>query len=154
MSHPDAIPWSDGRVGEAIELLSRIAGRPGADPDHLDAASEALDRLFAALGTEDVGELLAQAVERGALSEDQAAYALGVAPWCGGTNGAELQPRLERWLEEAADPLRIGLALAQPTFPFRDAGRMAEVLRTVTARHPQFSARCGELIASRAAQGT
>lgn len=138
------------KVRAIIEKLAHHL--PGADAD-LPATSDCIEELFTELGTEDIGETIAEAVEQKILTEDQGRWFLGVAVWSGETNGAELQPTIERWLEAALDSLRIGLALDQDVFPFGSLSEMTLVLNRVMNRHPQHAARCRQLIEQRRKQG-
>jgi hypothetical protein len=114
--------------------------------------ADCIDALFSALQSEDIGDLVANAVHTGNLSSEQAERILSVSVWCGSENGAPLHRAIERWLEEASDPVRVRLALAQATFPFRDRQRMEAVLTRVAARYPQFADEIRAMIARRKAQ--
>ncbi len=123
---------------------------PESDPT---AASDALEALFTEIGSEDIGELLIGAVERGWLSEAQARWLVGVAMWSGTTEGSQLHATLERWLDEAPDSLRVGLALESGVFHFREHTQMTHVLTRVMQHYPQYTARCRQLIEQRRQQG-
>jgi hypothetical protein len=138
------------KVRAIIEKLAHHV--PGADAD-VTAASGCVEELFRELGNEDIGETIAEAVERKALTEDQGRWFLGVAVWSGETNGADLQPTIERWLEEAQDSVRLRLALDQGVFPFRSLAEMTRVLTRITSRYPQHAERCKQLIERRRQQG-
>lgn len=147
-------PLSNPAVRAIIEKMARYPFNPtGANAD-MHAIADNIEDLFREVGTEDVGEVMAAAVEQGLISPAQGGQFLEIATWGGNTNGAHLQPTIERWLEEAKDPLRIGLALAQPTFPFRSLDRMTTVLSGVGEAHPQYIARVRQLIDRRRQQGT
>ena len=142
-------PKEASKVRASIEQLAHHV--PGPDAD-LTATSGCIEELFRELGHEDIGEPIAEAVERGILTQDQGRWFVGVAVWSGQTNGADLRPTLERWLEEARDSLRIGLALDQDIFPFRSLGEMTRVLTPIMTRHPQHAERCRQLIENRGKQ--
>jgi hypothetical protein len=109
--------------------------------------------LFQKLGSEDIGNIVANAVTSGILSLEQGYKFLGISMWGGSTNGAQLHSTLEKWLEEGNDPIRIGLALSQGIFPFSDIKKMNKVLSEITNRHPQFSNIINEKIKRREIQG-
>ena len=108
-----------------------------------------MEELFALQGREDVGELLVEAVREGILSPSQAELALGIGTWSGRTNGADLQPTVERWLEEAQDHLEVRLALSIGVYPFETAEQMESVLARVADRMPALAEECGQKIVSR-----
>jgi hypothetical protein len=116
--------------------------------------SDLLGELFKLLKTEDIGELVAKAVEDDLLTQAQGGEILGIAVWSGETNGAELQLTIERWLEEAKNPIRVGLALSLGIFPFISGAQMNEVLQRVADRFPQYAQQCRDMIRRRSAQGT
>jgi len=137
-----------------IGAMAGLALTSEGNLEDLDAASDALEALYEALGTEDVGEPLAEAVRDGRLTPERGRALLDVVPWTGRSNGAALQPTLERWLAEANDPLRVELALGQSTFPFASLKDMQRHLREVARRMPRFRSRCEALIDRRQRQGT
>ena len=144
-------PQEPSAATEAI--LRRMAALGTGDDDAIvQQYADCIDALFSALHSEDIGDLVANAVHTGKLSPGQAEQILGVSVWCGSENGAPLHRAIERWLEEASDPVRVRLALAQATFPFRDRQRMEEVLTGVAARYPQFADEIGAMIERRRTQ--
>jgi hypothetical protein len=125
------------------------------DEEHLDlqGISDYIEALFQELNTEDLGDLVADAVTYKVFSQKQGNKFLNVSVWGGQTNGAELHTTLEKWLEQGNDPVRIELALAQSTFPFLTKEKMSDVLRIIAKRYPQFANTVNEMIDRREAQG-
>lgn len=114
-----------------------------------DELCSAIENLMVVLGSEDIADLVADAVSAGRTSLDEADIYLGVAAWSGTENGASMQRTLESWLRDSHDVGRIHLALYSEYYPFRDADEMVAVLSDVAQRFPQFRERCAELIATR-----
>lgn len=140
-------------VRAIIEKMARLQYDPdGVDTD-VEGISDCLLLLFEKLGTEDVGEVVASAVHDGLITQLQGGDFLGIATWSGSTNGAQLRPTTERWLEEGNDPIRIGLALALDTFPFLEGEKMNAVLSRIARKYPQYSAICRRKIIRRQQQG-
>lgn len=134
-------------------IIERLAHHVPSDDADVAATSDCIGELFREHGNEDIGEIIAEAIEHKVLTAEQGRWFLGVATWSGETNGADLQPTIERWLEEAQDSLRIGLSIGQCVFPFRSLAEMTRVLARVISRHPQHAARCRQLIEQRQKQG-
>lgn len=130
-------------------LARLLAVRPLMDGGPTDALCAAIDDLMAALDSEDIAGIVADAVARGLTTLAHAEYYLGVATWSGTENGASMQRTLEAWLRAGDDPLRVHLALHAEVYPFPDAVEMAAVLAEVARRLPRFRERCAELIARR-----
>lgn len=122
------------------------AGHYGGLADELCAA---IENLMVVLGSEDIADLVADAVAAGRASLDDAEEYLGVAVWSGAENGASMLRTLESWLRDSDDVVRIHLALHSECYPFRDPEEMVAVLSDVAQRFPQFQERCAELIATR-----
>jgi hypothetical protein len=140
---------TDPEVRRIVEKMAALNFDPGHDSYQIEDISMLMEELFVLQGREDVGELLVEAVREGILSPSQAELALGIGTWSGATNGADLQPTMERWLEEAEDHLKVQLSLSIGVYPFREAGKMASVLARVAARMPAFAEVCGRLVESR-----
>ena len=153
MSQEARDPLSDPEVRALVEKMAQLRFGPHGATTDVEGISDCLEALFAKLGTEDVGELVASAIASGLLTQAQGGASLVIAAWSGRTNGGQLRPTIERWLEEGQDPIRVGLALAQDTFPFSDLERMTQVLSRIASRHPQYAAACRGLIARRQQQG-
>lgn len=115
--------------------------------------SDCIEEIFKELNTEDIGDLIADAVHDKLITQAQGEAFLNVSVWSGCTNGGHLQIAIEKWLEQANDPVRIQLALAQGAFPFRSLETMAEKLLLIEDHYPQFSVKINEIIQSRQAQG-
>ncbi|MEV0404804.1 hypothetical protein [Actinoallomurus sp. NPDC050550] len=114
-----------------------------------DGLCAAIENLMVVLGSEDIADLVADAVVAGRTSLDDADIYLGVAAWSGTENGASMQRTLESWLRDGEDVVRVHLALHSECYPFRDANEMVSVLSDLAQRLPQFRERYAELIASR-----
>lgn len=140
-------------VQAIIEKMAKLQYDPDGVNTDVEGVSDCLLILFDKLGTEDVGEVVASAVHEGLISQLQGADFIGIATWSGRTNGAQLLPTTERWLEEGTDPIRIGLALSQATLPFSDSEKMNEVLSRIASQYPQYSAICWRKITGRQQQG-
>lgn len=134
---PDHI--SGRKVQALIAELAQYPIAPDGSAKNLEEISSHLELLFIELGTEDIGEVVADAVHRGLLTQQQGGAYLNIAVWSGRTNGAQLQPTIERWLEEGKDPTRVGLALAQGTFPFIDSKAMSRILLRIASGYPEFA---------------
>lgn|GEM_PF-3686692 len=149
-------PLHDPLSKPAILAVVAEMARAPFDPLGIDTdvvrMSDLLERLFAQMGTEDVGELIAGAIDGDLLMPAQGRQFLGIAIWSGQTNGAQLQPTLERWLEEASDSVRVDLALAQSIFPFSSLEHMTAVLLRVGERYPAYLARCNQIVERRRQQ--
>lgn len=145
---PAEIP---ARARAVLDRLSSLK----VDPEHLDVGtiSDTIEELFSELGTEDVGDVIADSVTQGLLSQEQANKALEIAIWSGETNGLELSNTIERWLLTGDDPVRIAIALTQPIFPFATLEAMRSVLSKVAARWPQFAEPLNAMIERRREQG-
>lgn len=147
-----------GLVPEVREILKSLKSlkslaRPSVDPDQagapLEAISAQMEELFRLRGHEDVGEWLVDAVHEGFLHAAQAEQALSIGTWSGATNGADLQPTLERWLVDGDDPLKVRLALSIGVYPFEEEEEMARVLTRIAVRRPAFAEKCQAMIGSR-----
>jgi hypothetical protein len=147
-------PPTDPAVRAVITKMSHLPIDPHGEKTDVVGISDLLVELFTVLNSEDVGEVVASAVEEGIFTQEQGGEILGISVWSGETNGADLQPTVERWLEEPNSPIRVGLALAQGIFPFSSAEHMNEVLLRVSSRFPQYSAVCSEIVRRRHEQGT
>lgn len=134
-----------------LERLSRFK----TDPEHLDleGVSDCVEALFREIGSEDVGEITADAVSRGLLSQAQGNKIIEVSMWCGQTEGKQLSATIERWLEEGADPIKVELALAQAVFPFSTQTTMAGRLLPIAKRFPHLATLINEMIERRRSQG-
>lgn len=119
----------------------------------LQGISDYVEALFQELNTEDLGDLIADAVTYKVFSQKQGNKFLDVSVWGGQTNGAELHTTLEKWLEQGNDPVRIELALAQSTFPFLSKEKMSNVLQMIARKYPQFAQTIDEMIKRREIQG-
>lgn len=97
-----------------------------------------IESLFEVMGHEDPCEVMATAIEQGLLTQAQGRAYLGMAVWCGWTNGGQIFPTMERWLEEGANLIRVDLALDASFIPFRDQEERKVVLSRVMERFPQF----------------
>jgi hypothetical protein len=150
-------PASNLLLNPAVRaVVIKMAGLPFDAEGHktdVPGIADCLEDLFALLGNEDVGEVVATAVSNGLMTQEQGREVLGIAIWSGQTNGAQLQPTLERWLEAADEPMHIGLALAQGIFPFRDIDRMTEVFARIIERFPEYAATCQGMVRRRREQG-
>jgi hypothetical protein len=152
MTDTTSDPLSNSAVRAIVEEIGRlVAGHERVTVD-LDGIPRSIDDLFEALQSEDIGEPVARAVEEGLLTQVQAGDLLNIALWSGESNGAELRPTIERWLEEASDPIRVGVALEHETYPFRTLEAMFAVLSRVSGLYPQYAARIGQLIEERRQQ--
>ncbi len=138
-------------VKSIVDKLSRFK----TDPDQLDleGISDSIEALFREIGSEDPGEIIAYAVSRGLLTQEQGNKVLQVAMWSGQTNGKELNVTLEKWLEEGTNPIKIELALAPSVFPFSTQTKMADVLTSIARRFPHLAPPIHEMIKRREAQG-
>lgn len=145
---------TENAIKAVITKMSHLPIDPHGNKTDVVGISDLLVELFNLLKSEDVGEVVASAVESGLLTQEQGGEILGIAVWSGETNGAALQPTVERWLEEANSPIRVGLALAQGIFPFSNAVRMSEVLQRVSSRFPQYASISREMVRKRQEQGT
>lgn len=144
----------ENAIKTVITKMSQMPIDPHGNKTDVVGISDLLVELFNLLKSEDVGEVVAGAVESGLLTQEQGCEILGIAVWSGETNGADLQPTIERWLEEANSSIRIGLALAQGIFPFSNAVRMSEVLERVSSCFPQYASICHEMVRKRQEQDT
>lgn len=140
---------TDPEVRSILESMAVLNFDASHDGYQIGDISMLMEKLFALQGREDVGELLVEAVREGILSPSQTELALGIGTWSGATNGADLQPTVERWLEEANDHLKIRLSLSIGVYPFKTAEKMESVLAKVVDRMPAFAEECGRMIASR-----
>jgi hypothetical protein len=138
-------------VKSIVDKLSRFK----TDPDQLDleGISDSIEALFLEIGSEDPGNIIADAVSCGTLTQAQGNKILEVAMWSGQTNGKELNVTLEKWLEEGTDPIKIELALAPSVFPFSTQEKMANVLTSIAQRFPHLAPPIHEIIKRREAQG-
>jgi hypothetical protein len=114
-----------------------------------DELCSAVDHLMLMLGSEDIADVVADAVAAGRTSLDHAEIYLGVATWSGIEKGASMQHTLDSWLRDGDDVIRIHLALHSEYYPLGGAAEMVAVLTDVAERFPQFQQRCAELIACR-----
>ena len=140
--------------GDEANILSQMALFE-VDDDRLDieGISELIEALFQKLGSEDVGNIVANAVNSRIFSLEQGRKFLEISMWSGSTNGAQLNSTLEMWLEEGNDPVRIDLALHQGIFPFSDKEKMSGFFSKIKNRYPQFSDFINEKIKRRDIQG-
>jgi hypothetical protein len=138
-------------VKAIVEKLSRFK----TDPGHLDlqGVSDCVEALFQEIGSEDVGEITADAVSRGLLSQAQGNKIIEVSMWCGRTEGKQLSATIERWLEDGIAPVKIELGLAQSVFPFSTQTRMVVVLSPIAKRFPHLAPQINKMIERRRAQG-
>lgn len=119
----------------------------------LQSISDCIEDLFEKLNNEDIGDIIAEAVNENLISQEQGERFLNISIWCGSTNGSQLHMTIENWLEQTTDPIRIQLALALDTFPFKSFEKMEKVLFSIAHRYPQFSELIKEVIQRRKAQG-
>jgi hypothetical protein len=141
-----------GNSHEIEGLISRLSGLqldPTREGYSVDDIADVVEKLFVALGTEDLAAVIEDAVRQGALTVAAGAQVLGVAEWCGTRGGAEQVATLHRWLRDASDPVRLGLALGQDWYPFSTDKEMRAALSDIARRFPELGARCSELIAKR-----
>ncbi|MBM7844857.1 hypothetical protein [Herpetosiphon giganteus] len=62
--------------------------------------------------------------------------------WWTSDEGSALLRTTEGWLREGTNLRRIQIALAQDTFPFRDANEMFRVLEGIAQRFPEVADTC------------
>ncbi|MGC4065069.1 MAG: hypothetical protein QM784_10580 [Polyangiaceae bacterium] len=139
------------RMRRALERILRLCLDESSPDYDVTTVSDYIEVLFAEVGREDISSIIAGAVSAGAISLEKGATVIGVAAWSGNENGASAQLTLETWLRDSADPVEVGLALAQNVMPFADYEECLRVLDLVGQRFPQYGERCADLIAARRA---
>lgn len=137
-------------VGAIIKRLSELALDPKDPRYSVEHVAEVLDELFIVLGSENITGVIEHAVRTGTLSLAEGALVLGVGQWSGNEGGRSQVATLYRWLLDADDVVRVGLALQQDWFPFATASEMIKRLAIVERKFPQFLPRCRAMVAARA----
>jgi hypothetical protein len=123
------------------------------EPYDVVSISDCIEAIYKELNTEDIGELIADAVHDKLITQAQGEAFLNVSVWSGCTNGSQLHITIEKWLEEANDLVRIQLALAQGTYPFNSLEKMTKILLSIVDHYPQFSEKINGMIGRRKIQG-
>ncbi|WP_326593018.1 hypothetical protein [Streptomyces sp. NBC_01294] len=77
---------------------------------------------------------------------------LNVAVWSGTDNGASMKHRLDAWVREAQDTVRLKMALHHEYYPLPARAEMASVLARIALRFPEHKAICEHRIAGRDGQ--
>lgn len=152
MKHTMSNQIIDPKIRTVIKTLSQFEVDPIGMNTDVEGISMNIEMLFDLLSSEDIGEIIASSVDEGIISQMQGSEFLGIATWSGKSNGAQLQPTLERWLEAGNDLTRIGLSLTQGIFPFYTFEKMADVLMNIATNHPQYAELCVEKINRRRQQ--
>ncbi|MGW4510044.1 hypothetical protein ACWENO_35935 [Streptomyces sp. NPDC004436] len=130
-------------------MLKRLSEEDDADfPDEL---FDRVDDLIDAYGADDVAEIVAEAVEAGQASVEQAIVFLNVAAWSGTDNGASMKSTLDEWVREADDAVRLGIALHHECYPLPTRAEMIAKLAEIARRFPEHRAICERHIADRPA---
>ncbi|MGW6217996.1 hypothetical protein [Streptomyces sp. NPDC055109] len=121
-----------------------------ADPDHPPAeVYEAVEGVMAALGSDDIADVVAEGVAAGRISMQQAQAYIGVAVWSGVDNGNSMRRTLDGWLQSMDDAMRVALALHSDIYPLPTRAEMASVLKRVGERFPEHRPTCQYLTAIR-----
>ncbi|MFI8287602.1 macro domain-containing protein [Streptomyces sp. NPDC085614] len=110
---------------------------------------EAVEELIAAHGSDDVGDLVADAVAAGRIDRERGAALLNVAAWSGTDNGTALGRTLTGWLRAGDDAVRVHLALHHETFPFPTRGEMLARLPGLANRFAEHRALVERSLAGR-----
>lgn len=104
--------------------------------------SDAVARIVDQIGEDQLPDRVAGAVDLGMFTPDEGALLIGVASYSTDDEGSRIQLVLERWLEANADEIRVGMALAHGTVPFRVPSHRVDVLTAVARRFPRFADKC------------
>ncbi|WP_222723626.1 hypothetical protein, partial [Streptomyces sp. MS191] len=119
------------------------------DGGHSRELHEAVEELIAAHGSDDVGDLVADAVAAGRIDRERGAALLNVAAWSGTDNGTALGRTLTGWLRAGDDAVRVHLALHHETFPFPTRGEMLARLPGLANRFAEHRALVERSLAGR-----
>ncbi|MFD7912839.1 hypothetical protein ACFV30_19305 [Streptomyces sp. NPDC059752] len=138
-------------VDEALDRLCAIQVSDQDDADFPDELFDRVDDLLDAYGADDVAEIVAEAVEAGQASVEQAIVFLNAAAWSGTDNGASMNSTLDTWVRKADDAVRLGIALHHEYYPLPTRAEMATKLAEIARRFPEYRAICERHIAGRSA---
>ncbi|MFJ6482290.1 hypothetical protein ACIQK6_19535 [Streptomyces sp. NPDC091682] len=136
------------------EALARLCAVHVPERDDADLPDELFDRvddLIDAYGADDVAGIVAEAVEAGRATLEQAIVFLNVAAWSGTDNGASMTLTLDEWVRKADDTLRLGIALHHEYYPLSTSTEMLAKLTEIALRFPEHRAICERRIADRPA---
>ncbi|MFE2267762.1 hypothetical protein ACFXB4_00820 [Streptomyces lavendulae] len=136
-------------VGEALDRLCAVQVSEEDDADCPDELFDRVDDLIDAYGADDVAEIVAEAVEAGQASVEQAIVFLNVAAWSGTDNGASMKSTLDEWVRKADDAVRLGIALHHECYPLPTRAEMIAKLGEIARRFPEYRAICERHIADR-----
>ncbi|GLX38354.1 hypothetical protein Sros01_44270 [Streptomyces roseochromogenus] len=136
-------------VGEALDRLCAVQVSEEDDADFPDELFDRVDDLIDAYGADDVAEIVAEAVEAGHASVEQAIVFLNVAAWSGTDNGASMKSTLDKWVRKADDAVRLGIALHHECYPLPTRAEMIAKLGEIARRFPEYRAICERHIADR-----
>ena len=130
-------------------LWKHVRGRcldPNARAYDLTALSDALGRLIAEVGNDELPDRIATLIGNGIFTPTEGSLLIDVASYSTDDEGSRIRRVLEQWLEAGANEARIALALSPGTIPFRSRARRVAVLTAIAQQFPQFANRCQHLI--------
>ncbi|MFD4245702.1 hypothetical protein ACFWP3_29530 [Streptomyces sp. NPDC058525] len=138
-------------MGKALDWLCAVRVSAQDDADFPDELFDRVDDLIDAYGADDIAEIVAEAVEAGRASAEQAIVFLNVAAWSGTDNGASMTRTLDRWVRKADDPVCLGIALHHEYYPLPTRDEMSVKLAEIALRFPEHRAVCESRVADRPA---
>ena len=129
-----------------IRRLSEMQLSPNEPGYNVVAISDAVEELMRSVGSDDIGDVVAQGVDEALLTLEQASSVLDVATWSGADNGAALQRTLNLWLSRGENLTRVWLALYHHVFPMKTKSEMTAALEHIVKKFPELRPRCEYLI--------
>ena len=119
------------------------------DDQSYSASFDTAAAVVKTFGEADLADLVFAEVPR-SIPFELVAELFNLLAWQTNDNGASVTRTVERWLKEGADNRKLLIALNLEVYPFIDGDEMERVLSSLADQNSRVSARCRELIRSRA----